>query len=124
MMPPSIHFSLEQVVDTPAKLHCVMLFAQRTITKGTLNHIAQHVGHDIWSIEQAAKELVEAGILQQTDTDLTQLEYRPKPFFRDALELLTQAYTDPIQRNEIHDYMREISRYAPYRAHFNNVVMI
>lgn len=124
MMPSSIHLLLERVIDTPVKLHCVMLFAQRTITKGTIKHIAQHVGHDIWSIEQSIGELVDAGILQRSEAEIPQFVYAPQPYLRDALNLLMVAYSDPMQRSEIHDYVREVSRYAPYRAHFNTILTI
>ena len=119
MITPSVHLLLERAIDTPVKLHCVMLFAQRTLTRGTAAQIAVRTSRDIWSTKQALEELAEAEILTRLPVDGEPVyEYAPKRYLEEALVLLVKAYNDPMQRVEVHDYVRELARYAPYRADF------
>jgi hypothetical protein len=114
---------LERAIDTPLKLHCVMLFAQRTITSGTTAQVASRLCRDLWSTQQTLDELAEAGILltlpRQGDTVY---EYRPVRYLTDALSLLLEMYNDPVRRDELYNEVRELALYAPYRAHFTRVV--
>ncbi len=125
MISSSVYMLLEQAIDTPEKLHCVILFAQRTVNQGTAAHIARQLGRDIWSIERALKELSEAGILSVAGEGKSSCyHYQPRAYVVNALELLLQTYNDPILRSEVCDYVRELASYAPYRAHFHTVLTI
>jgi hypothetical protein len=125
MLSPSVRMLLERAIDTPLKLHCVMLFAQRTITSGTTAQVASRLCRDHWSTQQTLDELAEAGILltlpRQGDTVY---EYRPVRYLTDALSLLLEMYNDPVRRDELYNEVRELALYAPYRAHFTRVVAI
>ncbi|MBA3471067.1 MAG: hypothetical protein H0T53_15640 [Herpetosiphonaceae bacterium] len=123
MMTSSVHLLLERAIDTPVKLQCVVSFAQRTLSRGTTAHIAARISRDIWSTKQALEELTEAGILSTVPNDGEPIyEYAPKGYLKDALALLIDDYNDPLRRVEVHDYVRELALYAPYRADFGQLV--
>ncbi len=123
MMTSTVHLLLERAIDTPVKLQCVISFAQRTLTRGTTAQIAGRISRDIWSTKQALEELAEAGILSTVPCDGEPIyDYTPKRYLNDALVLLVEAYNDPLRRVEVHDYVRELALYAPYRADFGQLV--
>lgn len=125
MMSPSVHLLLERVIDTPLKLHCVILFAQRSIMRGTASQIAARLSRDIWSTKQALEELAEAGMLLPLPGDREAVyEYQPRQYFEEVLALLVEVYNDPLRRAELHDCVRELARYAPYRADFSQFVRV
>lgn len=125
MLSPSVHMLLERAIDTPLKLHCVMLFAQRTLTRGTVSQVASRLYRDAWSTRQTLDELMEAGILQAIPSDGEPMyEYRPRLYYNDVLGLLIETYNDPVQRGELHTAITELARYAPYRADFSRMIAI
>jgi hypothetical protein len=123
MMTSSVHLLLERAIDTPVKLQCVISFAQRTLSRGTTAQIAARISRDIWSTKQSLEELTEVGILTTLPFDGEPVyEYAPKRYLEEALALLVEAYNDPLRRVEVHDYVRELALYAPYRADFAQLV--
>ncbi|HEY1016650.1 MAG TPA: hypothetical protein VGE07_28320 [Herpetosiphonaceae bacterium] len=123
MISPRVQLLLEAAIDTPAKLHCVMLFAQRTVSRGTSPQIASRLMRDIWTTRQALEELALAGLLSVTHGDGDPLyEYRPRADYLDALRLLVQTYEDPMSRDMLHQSVNELARYAPYRTDFSRAI--
>ena len=123
MISPPLQGLLEAAIDTPTKLHCVLLFAQRTVSRGTAAQIGSRLARDIWSTRQALEELALSGLFTLLAGDSEPLyEYRPRPEYQEALSLLLQTYNDPLSRDTLHQSVNELARYAPYRTDFTRAI--
>ncbi|GIV95356.1 MAG: hypothetical protein KatS3mg057_0013 [Herpetosiphonaceae bacterium] len=97
-------------IDSFAKLQILMLFAERTIRKGSAREIVQRTARDIWSVTEALEDLVAAGILRsQTVDHETIYIYDPSPEQREMIELITKAYNDPLSRDDLYGLIRDLA---------------
>jgi hypothetical protein len=74
--------------------------------------MARRVCRDIWSVEAALEELTEDGILCRRDQHFV---CKACAELTTQLQLLSETYAHPLQRNELQQLLRDLERYAPYR---------
>lgn len=116
MIDAQVEQLLRQAVDTPTKLHVLLIFHEHSGLEETAYEVAERTCRDIWSIRQALFELAEDGILQisQTVGDPT-YSYRPCREYVEPIRDLMKGYNDPLQRNKLHRSIRELASFAAFR---------
>lgn len=118
MLETALRRLLEEAVNTSLKLAIVMLYAEpKQHFSGTALQISTRLCRDIWSVENALRELVDDGILDQVDGNVY---FRPCPEWRDALARLFTTYDEPLRRQEIMRVISDLDSYAPYRDVFKS----
>ncbi len=112
---------LKHAVDTPIKLHLLLIFHEHAIAETTSAHMSERACRDIWSVKQALDELAEDGILQilRTNGDQPHYRYHPSPDYLRAIHVLIDQYYDPLERNELHRSLRELAPYVSLRRNIN-----
>lgn len=100
---------LEQHVDSLAKLHIVLLFAERSLSCGTASAIAQRTARDIWSVGEALEGLTESGILERANASHDPIYcYNVLTSYESQIRRLQKQYEDPHTRDAIHRFVRDI----------------
>ncbi|NJL34641.1 MAG: hypothetical protein HC893_13255 [Chloroflexaceae bacterium] len=95
MIDRNVQQLLQQAIDTPTKLHLLLLFHEQTLTNITPREMAERVCRDIWSVTQAMAEMAEDGILQVTALpDGDYYRYQPRTEHIEAIRKLIQTYND------------------------------
>ncbi len=117
MIDPMIQRLLEKAIDTPVKLHLLLIFHENARMEATANVIADRVCRDIWSVSQALDELVEDGVMGRTAGPGGTLSYRyaPHPENHEPIKRLIAGYDDPIERDLLQRLIRDLSTYSAYR---------
>ncbi|ABY33471.1 MAG TPA: hypothetical protein DEF43_10090 [Chloroflexus aurantiacus] len=117
MIDPLVQRLLEQVLDTPTKLHMLLMFHEHPRCELTAAAIAERLFRDIWSVEQALEDLTAAGFLSVAQVTGGQPVYRytPPPEWHEAIRRLVRSYNDPIERDMIQRTIRDLSVYASFR---------
>ncbi len=117
MIDPVIQRLLEKAIDTPVKLHLLLMFHENARMEGTAHEIANRVCRDIWSVAQALDELVEDGVMGRSVSSKGDLRYRyaPQPENHESIKRLIAGYDDPIERDLLQRLIRDLSTYAAYR---------
>ncbi len=117
MIDPLVQRLLENVLDTPVKLHMLLLFHEHPRCEWTATAIAERLYRDIWSVQQALDELMMAGFLSIAKTVGSQAiyQYRPPPEWHEAIRRLVRSYNDPIERDLIHRKIRDLAVFATFR---------
>lgn len=112
MLDPQVTHLLETAVNTSCKLAIMLQFFEHATLAITPGAMAARVCRDIWSVEAALEELAEDGILSRRDK-----HYSCKACVDLAaqLQLLSETYAHPLERNELQQLLRDLERYAPYR---------
>ncbi|MCU0493076.1 MAG: hypothetical protein MUD01_15930 [Chloroflexaceae bacterium] len=116
MIDQSVQQLLEHAIDTPTKLHLLLLFHGNPQLETTARHIAEHTCRDIWSVNEALSELAEDGILHVLQGSGGQ-RYRfvPRAEFVEAINRLVRGYDDPLERDVLHRSIRDLAGYAYVR---------
>lgn len=116
MLEPHVHQLLEQAIDSPTKLHLLLIFHENPQLEASAVRMAERSCRDIWSVTQSLQEMVEDGILivSHAKGDMY-FRYRPRPERMDAIKSLVVGYDDPLEREVLHRMLRDIASYAPYR---------
>ena len=115
MMDTMVQSLLEQAIDTPCKLHLLLIFHENTRMEATAQQLAQRSCRDIWSVTQALKELVEDGVLADTSSSgEPRYSYMPRPEQLEPICRLVRGYDDPLERDRIQSSVRELASYAPF----------
>ena len=117
MVDPQVQQLLEHAIDTPVKLHLLLLFHENTRLEATPTLIANRVCRDIWSVDQALHELAEDGVLQRFATLHGEAVYRyaPREELVEPIRRLIRGYDDPMERDSLQRSIRDLASYAPYR---------
>lgn len=117
MVDPEVQRLLDQAIDTPVKLHLLLLFYENPRMEATPGAIADRLCRDIWSVSQALQELCEDGILLCTTVGRREPVYRyaPNKELVPVIERLVRGYDDPLERGQLQQYIRTLASYAPYR---------
>lgn len=107
---------LAQAIDSPTKLHLLLLFHEHPRMEASSMYMAERTCRDIWSVAQALRELAEDGILEvsQISGELIYV-YRPRSEYIDPIHALMVRYNDPLQRDHLRRSIRELSSYAAFR---------
>jgi DNA-binding MarR family transcriptional regulator len=117
MIDPMIQRLLEKAIDTPVKLHLLLIFHENVRMEATASAVADRVCRDIWSVSQALDELVEDGVMGRSVSPAGDLRYRyaPHPENHEPIKRLIAGYDDPIERDLLQRLIRDLSTYAAYR---------
>jgi DNA-binding MarR family transcriptional regulator len=117
MIDPMIQRLLEKAIDTPVKLHLVLIFHENPRMEATSSAIADRVCRDIWSVSQALEELVEDGVMGRSVSPSGDIRYRYAPLSEnhEPIRRLMAGYDDPIERDLLQRVIRDLSTYAAYR---------
>jgi hypothetical protein len=112
MLDPQVTHLLETAVNTSCKLAIMLQFYEHGALTATASQMARRVCRDIWSVEAALDELTEDGILCRRDQHFV---CKACTDLKAQLQLLSETYAHPLQRNELQQLLRDLERYAPYR---------
>jgi hypothetical protein len=113
---PLVQRLLTQAINSPIKLHLVLLFQENPRLVGSARQIVQRIFRDIWSTRAALRELVDDGILGVSDSDGEPVySYRPRAEHRVPIARLVERFNDPFARDQIHARLRELARDTWYR---------
>jgi len=112
-MDATIQKLLEQVIDSPCKLHLLLIFAENPRLDATPRQVADRACRDIWSVTQALFELAEDGVLCAAGDDL-HYRYLPRPERLDAIRCLIRSYDDPMERDRIQSSLRDLASFATF----------
>ena len=106
---PLIQHLLTQTINSPIKLHLLLLFHENPQIVGSAHQIIQRIFYDIWSTQDALRELADEGILGVSDRagELV-YSYQPRTEHRLAITRLVERFDDPFARDQIHGLLREI----------------
>lgn len=116
MIDSHVHQLLEQAIDSPTKLHILLIFHENPQLEASATRMAERSCRDIWSVTQSLHEMAEDGILTTCHAkgDM-HFRYRPQPERVEAIRSLVRGYDDPLEREVLHHVLRDIASYAPYR---------
>ncbi|ACL23098.1 MULTISPECIES: hypothetical protein [Chloroflexus] len=119
MIDPHVQRLLEQVLDTPEKLHLLLMFHEHPRCELTATAIAERLFRDIWSIQQALDELTAAGFLAVNKSVGGEPLYRytPPPEWHEAIRRLVRSYNDPLERDLIQRRIRDLAAFAAFRRY-------
>lgn len=117
MVDPLVQSLLEQAIDSPVKLHLLLIFHENPRLEMTPQALAERTCRDIWSVTQALNELAEDGImLRAASTNGDSLyRYGPSSEHIEAIRRLIRGYDDPLARDHLQRKIRDIAAYASYR---------
>ncbi len=113
---PLIQRLLVQAINSPIKLHLVLLFHDNPRLAGSASQMNQRIYRDIWSTRDALRELADDGILSvRGSSDEPVYSYRPHTEHCTPIERLVDRFDDPIARDQIQAWVRELARDTLYR---------
>jgi hypothetical protein len=113
---PLIQRLLVQAINSPLKLHLVLLFHENPRLEGSARQITERIFRDIWSTREALRELTDDGILGvRYGASEPVYSYRPHPEHRLPIALLVECFNDPFARDQIHAQLCDLARDTLYR---------
>jgi hypothetical protein len=116
MVDPLVQRLLEQAIDSPVKLHLLLLFHENPRLEANARAIADRVCRDIWSVTQALQELADDRVLLSIPIPGDQVyRYAPAEDLLEPIGRLLRGYDDPLERDKLQRSIRDLARYAPYR---------
>jgi hypothetical protein len=117
MIDPIVLRLIESVIESPVKLHLLVMFHENQRLAATASAVADRICRDIWSVSDALAELADAGVMVQAATAHGEAVYRygPTPELRQPLERLMRHYDDPMERDLIQRAIREQADLALFR---------
>lgn len=116
MIDLQVHTFLKMVVNSKVKLQFLLLFYENPRMQTTASALAQHCCVDIWSAEEALRELADSGILQVARSvgGKPSYSYSPFPEFVAGIDALMRSYDDPMRRGSVLDTIREIAEFHTF----------
>lgn len=114
MIESTVQQLIDQVIDSPVKLHLVLVFHEHSRLKANAAQIAERTCRDIWSVTTALQELANDGALQCIGNEQF-YHYAPTVDRLEAMNRLFSYYDDPLTRDTIQRAIRESADYAPFR---------
>lgn len=117
MVDPIVHHLLEQAIDSPVKLHLLLIYHENPRMEASARAIADRACRDIWSVSQALQELADDGVMAKLATVNGEPLYRyaPRPDLHEPIRRLLRGYDDPIERDLLQRCIRDLATYAPFR---------
>ncbi len=118
MIDTTVQYLLEKAIDTPTKLHLLLIFHENSRLNVTASSMAERCCRDIWSVAEALHELTEDGILVASSSlgmDEICYSYMPQVEYVEPIRKLLRGYDDPIERDVLQRSIRELSAYASFR---------
>jgi hypothetical protein len=117
MIESSVQHLIDQVIDSPVKLHLILVFHEHSRLEASAAQIAERTCRDIWSVTTALNELAEDGMLQCVTAFGGAPLYHYAPAYErvEAINQFFRLYDDPLTRDVIQRAIRESADYAPFR---------
>jgi hypothetical protein len=117
MIEPTLQHLIETVIDSPVKLHLLLIFHEHPRSEVSAAAMAERACRDIWSVSDALDELATDGALVcvHTASGHCMYRYQPAPALIEPILLLLRAYDDPMKRDGIQRAIRASADYAPFR---------
>lgn len=117
MIESTVQQLIDQVIDSPVKLHLLLVFHEHSRLEASAAQIAERTCRDIWSVTTALQELADDGALRcSTPFSGEQFyHYAPTVDRLEAIDKLFSCYDDPLTRDMIQRAIRESADYAPFR---------
>jgi hypothetical protein len=116
MVDPVVQQLLEQAIDSPVKLHLLLIFHENSRMEATARAIADRVCRDMWSVAQALHELAEDGVMLVSASAHGEPVYRYAPLapLHEPIRRLLSGYDDPLERDKLQRSIRDLAAFAPY----------
>ncbi len=116
MIDSQVQRLITQAVDTPTKLHLLLIFHEHSLQELTAAEMAERICRDIWSVSQSLSELAEDGILSvhQAMNDAV-YSYHPRQEYIEPIHCLVEHFEDPLQRDDVRRLIQELGSYASFR---------
>jgi len=104
------------MVDSPLKLHLLLLFYRNPRLSSTAGSLSEWLRECPWGIEEAAEALADAGFLARVE-QRGRIQYRLEPSreWWTLLESLATCYDDPLRRDEVYTQVRAADRERQFR---------
>lgn len=117
MIDPTVLSLIESVIESPVKLHLLVMFHENQRLEATAAAVADRICRDIWSVSEALAELADDGVMVQAATAHGEPVYRygPAAALREPIERLMRSYDDPIERDHLQRAIREQADLALFR---------
>ena len=117
MIDPTVLSLIESVIESPVKLHLLVMFHENQRLEATASAVADRICRDIWSVSEALAQLADDGVMMQAATAHGDSVYRygPTAELRPLLERFMRSYDDPLERDIIQRAIREQADLALFR---------
>jgi hypothetical protein len=117
MIEPTLHHLIETVIDSPVKLHLLLIFHAQPRNEVSAASMAERACRDIWSVSEALDELAADGALVRLHAANGHALYRYQPAapLVEPILALLRAYDDPMKRDTVQKAIRASADYAPFR---------
>ncbi len=118
MIDPCVQQLIERAVDTPTKLHLLLIFHENPRLEVTAHRMAERSCRDIWSVTQALQELADDGILSRcvgVGMGEPSYCYTPRQEYLEPIRKLVCGYDDPLERDVLQRSIRDLAGYASFR---------
>ena len=104
------------LVDSPLKLHLLLLFYRNPRLSSTAERLSEWLRECPWGIEAAVEALADAGFLARV-AQRGRLQYRLEPSgeWWTLLERLATYYDDPLRRDDVYVRVRAADRERQFR---------
>ena len=104
------------LVDSPLKLHLLLLFYRNPRLSSTAGGLSEWLRECPWGIEAAAEALADAGFLSRV-AQRGRIQYRLEPSreWWTLLERLATYYDDPLRRDDVYVRVRAADRERQFR---------
>ena len=107
---PAIQELLITAINSPLKLHLVLLFHANPRLRGNARQISARIFRDIWSTQAALRELAHSGILDVNDTTGEPVySYRLNTAYHLLIVCLAERFDDPFMRDRMHAQLRAMT---------------
>jgi len=116
MIDATIQRLFEQAIDSPIKLQILLLFHENPQLEATATQFAQRIFRDMWSTNEALRELADDGVLVLVSgREHHCYRYRPAAEYADGIRRLVWSYDEPLERDRLLRALRQVARDADYR---------
>ena len=104
------------LVDSPLKLHLLLLFYRNPRLSSTAGSLSDWLRECPWGIEAAVEALADAGLLARV-VQRGRLQYRLEPSgeWWTLLECLATCYDDPLRRDDVYMQVHAADRERQFR---------
>ncbi len=104
------------LVDSPLKLHLLLLFYRNPRLSSTAGGLSEWLRECPWGIEAAVEALADAGFLARV-AQRGRIQYRLEPSreWWTLLERLATYYDDPLRRDDVYAQVRAVDRERQFR---------
>jgi D-alanyl-D-alanine carboxypeptidase len=110
MMDIRIQQLLIRAINTPTKLHLLLIFHEHTGLHATAAQAAERACRDIWSVAQALYELANVGILGRYEAASEPVYYYcPRSEYIGPIQVLLRTYDNPLERTSLRRTIHDLT---------------